>query len=47
METITIVAHAEHGFGFSTVALLALSLVVVGLAAWHIHARGGLFRDRG
>jgi hypothetical protein len=47
METITIVAHAEHGYGFSTVALLALSVVVVGLIGWQVATRAGLFRGRG
>ena len=39
METITIAATAEHGVGFSTLALLGVSLIVVALVAWQLIAR--------
>ena len=39
METITIAATAEHGVGFSTLALLGVSLIVVALVAWQLITR--------
>ncbi|HUN25062.1 MAG TPA: hypothetical protein VMU67_02060 [Steroidobacteraceae bacterium] len=39
METVTIEATAQHGLAFSTLAALAIGLVVVGLIAWQIAVR--------
>ncbi len=39
MQTITVVASAEHGLGAPTLAALAVTVVVVGLIAWQVAAR--------
>lgn len=39
METVTIAAAAEHGLSFTTLAGLAVSIVVVCLIAWQVISR--------
>jgi len=46
METIVVTAPAEHGLAFSTLAVLAVGILAVGVAAWHI-VRSRAHRDRG
>lgn len=45
MQTITVAAASQHGPEFTTLAALAISIVVVGLIAWHFISRTRLFRD--
>ncbi len=46
MQTVTIAATAEHGLGFSTLAVLAISIIVVGLVAWQVVARARSLRHQ-
>jgi len=46
METVTIASSAVHGPGFSEIALLTLSVIVVGLVAWQVIARTRHSRGR-
>jgi hypothetical protein len=46
METITIAATAEHGPSFSTLAVLIVSAIIVGLVGWQVFVRSRSLRDR-
>jgi hypothetical protein len=46
METVTIAATAEHGPGFSELALIAFAIVAVGLFAWQLILRSRGNRSR-
>jgi hypothetical protein len=46
MQTITITAAAEHGPAFSTLVLIALCIVVAGIAGWQLLARARSTRSR-
>ncbi len=39
MESVTVYAPAPHGFEFTTVFALAISVAVVGLIVWQVIAR--------